>query len=159
MKLFLRWFNFCKIITCRVSPRLYGLLCRYRSLAKFVVSGVSAATVDILLLYIFHGVFHLNIIFSTSAAFILSFFVSFYLQKFWTFSNPCKKHLYRQMFFYMLVAFINLNINGYLMHLLVEQYHIYYILSQIIVGASIGLESFVIYKFIIFHKPHEIIGA
>lgn len=131
-----------------------------RRLFKFGVAGFVATFADLLLLYIFHGLFHLPLIFSTSAAFILSFVVSFILQKYWTFSNWNRELMYQQMFSYLMFAFFNLNINGWAMHFLVDTVGIQYLLSQVIVAALIGAESFFVYKFFIFrHYENKVSGG
>lgn len=57
---------------------------------------------------------------------------------------------------YIVNAFITLNINGFLMHLLVDQYEIWYLFSQIVVNVIIGTYNFFIYRFIVFRKQNEI---
>ena len=59
----------------------------------------------------------------------------------------------------MLNAFIGLNLNGALMHLLVNEYNVWYLLAQVIVSVVIGTYNFFIYRFIIFKKNcHEVIS-
>jgi putative flippase GtrA len=54
---------------------------------KYVVSGGSAAIVDIVALYVFTDLFGIWYILSAILAFISAFFVSFLLQKYWTFKD------------------------------------------------------------------------
>jgi putative flippase GtrA len=134
MVIFLRIIARLKAFVERRYPRLFKRLLPHKSIVKFLLSGPVAGAVDLLTLYILHGLFGVSVIWSTSLAYILSFWVSFYLQKFWTFCNHNKKHVYRQLALYFLFAFINLNINGYLMHIMVNRYHIWYLLAQLIVA-------------------------
>jgi putative flippase GtrA len=76
--------------------------------------------------------------------------VSFNLQKFWTFRNYRHDKVIHQLFVYILNAFIGLNLNGLFMHILVNRYNIWYLLSQIIVNVVIGFWNFIVYKFIVF---------
>ena len=85
-------------------------------------------------------------------AFMISFIVSFSLQKYWAFDSHGKEHLHVQFALYLGIAFVNLNINGWAMHILVNHYKIWYLLAQVIVSGCIGLESFLTYKFIIFRN-------
>jgi len=91
---------------------------------------------------------------------MLSFILSFYLQKFWAF-NDSSRHgkTAGQLFLYLLNALIGLNLNGFLMHFLVSYYQVWYLLSQVMVIALIGVLNFMVYKFIIFKKKsHETLG-
>lgn len=131
--------------------------CRERkSVVKFFISGTLASSVDLFFLFIFHGVLDLGIVLSTSISFLLSFLVSFYLQKLWTFRNSDEKKMPRQLVLYLLNSFLSLNLNGFLMHLLVNQFGIWYLFSQVIVNIFLGSLNFFIYKFIIFRHDDEI---
>jgi len=137
-------------------PRIYSFCDQRKSVFKFFVAGSSAGAVDLVFLFIFHGLFHWNLVISTSLAFILSFIVSFTLQKFWTFRNYNQALVIRQFLLYIANAFIGLNLNGFGMHLLVNKYHVWYLLSQFVVNLIIGFYNFLIYKTIIFNcSPHE----
>jgi len=155
MSLFLKLFSQLKHFVAQHYPKLYWRLWRHKSIVKFFMSGPIAGAVDLLVLYILHGLLQISVIWSTSLAYILSFWVSFYLQKFWTFCNHNKKHVYHQLSLYFLFALINLNINGYLMHILVNRYQVWYVLAQLIVSLAIGLASYLVYRFIIFRKHHD----
>lgn len=155
MKLFLKFFARLKYFVASRYPKLFNFLLRHKSISKFLMSGPLIGAVDLLILYITHGVLGISVIWATSLAYILSFWLSFYLQKFWTFCNHNKQHVYRQLVLYFLFAFINLNVNGYLMHIMVNRYKVWYLLAQLIVSFIIGLESYLVYRFIIFRKQHD----
>lgn len=140
-------------------PRMYHILDKYKSVVKFLVSGTISGTSDLILLFLFHGRFGLEIILSTSISFILAFMISFSLQKLWTFRNNDKKNTGRQLVLYFVVALIALNINGFLMHLLVNRLHWNYLLSQLLVNFAIGLNNFIVYKLIIFKNRYEVDNA
>jgi putative flippase GtrA len=112
--------------------------------------------IDLIFLFIFHGLFKIGIVVSTSLAFVLSFAVSFTLQKFWTFRNYNQNKAFRQIILYFLNAFVGLSFNGALMHYFVNKIYVFYLLSQIIVNLIIGTYNFFIYKFIIFKGGYEI---
>ena len=139
------------------SPRLYSICDRRKGIIKFFIAGGLAGGSDLILLFVFHGLLGWGIVFSTSAAFILSFLISFNLQKFWTFRNYGRDRMAGQLFLYILNAVIGLNINGALMHLLVNSWSVWYLLAQVIVNLGLGAWNFLIYKFIIFKvRPNEI---
>jgi len=152
MKKFFRLVQIIKNKFQPIFPDLFRFMTRYRSLVKFLISGFFAGGSDLLFLFIFHGVFNLGTVISTSLAFIISFVISFNLQKYWAFDSRENNRLHVQLILYMAIAFINLSINAWVMHILVNQYNIWYLLAQLIVTISLGLESFVAYKFIIFRN-------
>lgn len=119
---------------------------------KYTISGVTGAVAHFSILTFFYKALDLWIVFSTSIGFIVAFFISFFLQKFWTFRDNNRKKMIRQMAIYFTVAVINFAINGYLMHLLVEKIGIWFLLSQVLVTGAIAIESFLVYKFLIFNK-------
>jgi len=137
-------------------PKLYRFLYPRQSFLKFTISGTVTTISDLLFLFILHGLLNVGIVISTSISFVMSFAVSFYLQRIWTFDNREKKKMPRQFFLYMLNSFLSLNINGLSMHLLVNKIGIWYLLAQIIVNIALGILNFFIYKLIIFRKEDEI---
>ncbi len=117
---------------------------------KYIISGGTAAGVDLVLLYALTDIFGLWYLLSAILAFIAAFFISFYLQKFWTFSDNSREKILKQMILYFMVGLINLCINTLGMYILVDKLEVMYVLAQIIMGALIAISSFLIYKFIIF---------
>jgi len=135
-------------------PKSYSLCERRKSIIKFVIAGCFAGGSDLVFLYLFHGLFGLGIVLSTSSAFILAFLVSFTLQKFWTFRDYQDKVI-QQLFLYILNALIGLYLNGYFMHVLVNRYDVWYILSQVIVNVTLAFWNFIVYRFVIFKNSAE----
>jgi putative flippase GtrA len=131
-------------------PKIYNFCENRKSVIKFFFAGCFAGGTDLILLFIFHGVFKWPLVLSTSLAFVASFLVSFTLQKFWTFRNFTQGKAVGQFILYILNAFVGLNLNAYFMHLLVNRHHVWYILAQVIVSVSIGVYNFIIYKSIVF---------
>ena len=150
------YFWFRNFLACKY-PKFYSLCDRRKSVVKFFVAGCFASSTDLVFLYIFHSLFNWPIVLSTSLAFVLSFVVSFTMQKFWTFRDFNHNKTAGQFILYILNAFITLNINGIMMHALVIDYKIWYLLSQVIVNVTIGIYNFFIYRWIVFkHDKHEI---
>jgi len=137
-------------------PKIYCLCDNHKAVLKFFIAGGLASLTDLVLLYVFHGWFRWGLVLSTSLAFILSFIVSFSLQKFWTFRNYDRAMAIRQFLLYVINAVVGLNLNGLGMHLLVNKYKIWYMFSQVVVIVLIGFYNFIIYRFIIFRSSsHE----
>lgn len=128
------------------------LLWSYKRLVKYVISGGTAAATDLFLLFFLYDVLEINVIISATLAFVAAFFVSFFLQKFWTFRDNSKDKIKQQMGVYFAVGAVNTVINAWAMDLLVNSWHVWYLLAQVIVSGLIALYSFIIYKFLIFKR-------
>ena len=102
------------------SPSYYGKMNRYKIPIKYIISGGTAAFVDLALLYALTDIFGVYYLLSAGMAFFVAFFISFYLQKFWTFRDNSNKQIYQQMFLYLFVGIVNLGINTAGMYILVE---------------------------------------
>ena len=86
---------------------------------RFVFSGGMAACTTLGVLYIlvrFFGVWYLV---ATTIAFLFGFFVSFVLQKFWTFKDMRKKALWWQMPASLCVLLGAISLNIFIMYMLV----------------------------------------
>ncbi|MDP2709125.1 MAG: glycosyltransferase [bacterium] len=135
---------------------MINLLLKYKQIIKYLIAGGLAALVDLSLLYIFTDIFKIWYLISASLAFVAAFFVSFFLQKFWTFRDGDKEAMYRQMGVYLAVALINLAINGLLMYIFVDGFKIWYMLAQVMASSLIAVESYFIYKLLIFNKSAKL---
>ena len=131
-------------------PKLYFFCEARKSIIKFFLAGCLGGLIGLIFLYIFHGLLKMEIVIATTLAFIFSFAIGFILQKFWTFRNSNQAKAINQFVLYFINIFICLFLNGYLMHLLVNQFFIRYLLSQIIVDLLIGIYNYLLYKFFIF---------
>lgn len=137
-------------------PGLMRFFHRHRSIAKFYLSGCVSGGLDLILLFIFYDIVHLEIVQATTISFILCFAISFFLQKTWTFRNRSNRRVVRQMAMYFAIGFLNLNLNGFLMHLLVNRFEVWYILAQLGVNLLLGGGNYLFSRFIIFRKQNEI---
>lgn len=126
------------------------LLIKYSKVLKYLISGGSAAVVNLTVLYVSTDIFHVWYIASSVLASIIAFFVSFFLQKFWTFNNASVDLIKKQLALYVLVAIINLVLNTLLMYLFVEFGQLHYLLAQIVTSGLIAVESYFVYQYFIF---------
>ncbi len=122
---------------------------RYRAM-RYLVAGGASAAVHLCVLFTLTRILGVWYVFSTSIGFLTAFFVSFVLQKFWTFQDKGRERLHRQLALYFAVAVCNLFLNAGLMYLLVGVWGIGYLFAQIVVSGGIALESFFVYRAFIF---------
>ena len=97
---------------------LLKLLNKYKTVVKFVFAGATATATHFFILFTLTDVFHWWYLTSTTLGYIGGFFVSFYLQKFWTFRDRSRRWR-RQMFLYFLVSLTGLGVITAMMYILV----------------------------------------
>jgi len=119
-------------------------------ITKFIISGGVTLLVGLSSLYVFTEFFGVWYLFSVVLSFMLSLLSSFALQKFWTFKNKEREKINQQILLYLGITVLNLAINVSAMYFLVEKIGLWYIWAQIVVDAAIAIESFFVYKNLIF---------
>jgi len=127
-------------------------IAKYFKLFKYIVSGGSAAVVNLAILYVLTEYAHIHYLESAVLSFLCAFLVSFLLQKFWTFGNKARERMHWQMASYLAVSLANLGLNTLIIYILVEYLHIWYLFSAVIAGALIAFGSFFIYRHLIFKE-------
>lgn len=131
---------------------MINLLLKHKQIIKYLIAGGTAALVDLGLLYFFTNFLGIWYLISACLAFVAAFFVSFSLQKFWTFRDGDKEVMFKQMRIYLAVALANFALNAGLMFILVDGFKIWYMFAQLMASGLIACESYLIYKFVIFNK-------
>jgi len=124
----------------------------HTKIVRYLISGGTAAFTNIAFLYIFTDIFGIWYIISGGMSFVIAFVISFILQKFWTFQDTSKDGLHRQVAVYFVTAIINLILNTGMLYIQVEYLGVHYLISQIIAGMIIALESYFVYQILIFKK-------
>lgn len=127
-----------------------------RKFLRFLVSGSIAAGTDFAFLYFFTDILHIWYLTSAVLAFLIAFWVSFTLQKLWTFKNRETRNIGSQMMKYFALGLFNLSLNTLIMYVLVDFIDIYYMLAQVFAAGIVGIQSFFISKFFIFKKSEQI---
>lgn len=127
-----------------------GLMKHLHHLFKYVVSGGSSACVNLGMLYLLTEYAHLHYLQSAILAFIAAVFISFLLQKFWTFQDMRKEIIHWQMMWFLILSLTNLIINTLLIYSLVEYLHLWYLAAAVASGALLAISNFFIYKHVIF---------
>lgn len=137
---------------------LSGRYPKHAKVVRYLISGGTAAFTNAAFLFIFTDVIGIWYIFSGIMAFILAFIVSFTLQKFWVFEDRSRDQIHKQAVIYLTVAVTNLVLNTILLYMQVEYLGVYYVLAQLIASALIAVESFFVYKLVIFKKKAETVS-
>lgn len=121
-------------------------------LVRYVISGGTAAVVDLSALYVFNSILGIHYIPAAVMAYLVAFFVSFTLQKFWTFRSRTTENIHSQAIFYLGVSLFGLTINTMLMYLFVDFFHVAVLLSQIFVGLIVACCTFPLSRYFVFKK-------
>ena len=126
------------------------LITKYSKILKYLISGGSAAIINLGILFVLTNYFAVWYLASSGMAFICAFMVSFSLQKFWTFGDASLHLIKKQLVMYLGAAVLNLGLNTLLMYGLVEHLGLHYIFAQIITSGIIAIGSFFVYQYLIF---------
>lgn len=128
-----------------------GMLERYKIL-RYLISGGTSASVNIALFSFFFFVLHLHYIISNIISFSVAFFVSLFLQKFWTFRDHSTDDLHIQGFYYLLNSLLGLGINTMILYISVDIFGIMPLIGVIIAGGSTALVTFQISSRYVFNN-------
>jgi len=112
---------------------------------RFLIAGGTAAAVNIGTLFVLTHYLGIWYVASAVMAYLISFFVSFALQKFWTFRSGSIEKIKSEIGIYFLILLINLGINTFLVFILTDYLNVFYIISQIISAAFLAVVSYFIY--------------
>ncbi len=121
------------------------------TIGKYVISGAATALVNLGVLFLLTEYARLYYLGSAIAAFVLAFFTSFFLQKFWTFRDSRIDKLHIQLTSYFVLAILNLLLNTIFLYLLVERFHVWYVFSEAFVMFGLAFFSFFVYRHVIFN--------
>lgn len=119
---------------------------------RFIISGGTSTLVNLSILFILTHFLNVWYLISSVVSFLLSFFVSFALQKFWTFRDHSKEVIHKQAFIYLLIVVADLYINTSLLYAFVEFVGTHYLIAQLMSGIMIAFINFYLYQKFIFNK-------
>ena len=131
---------------------LTQVLQKYGQFVRFVLAGAFAFTINLVALYFFTDIVGIYYLVSTVLAFLISFSVSFTLQKFWTFQDNSRDHLHIQLPLYLGMQLTNITLNAGLMFVFVEYMHVWYLYSQGVISLVLAAVIFFLNKKYIFKK-------
>jgi len=144
--------NYVKPILQARAPRILALIIKYKTIIKYIISGGTAAVIQLSLLYILTDIVGLWYIISSSIAFVAALLTSFFLQKFWTFRDDGMNRIKKQFAIYFFIGIVNFMLNPTLLYIAVDLLRIWYLFGQITVSLLLAIGSYIINKFITFKK-------
>lgn len=121
-----------------------------RLFGKSLLSGGTAALIDLLLLYFFTAILHWPSWTAVNSAFAGAVLVNFSLQKFWVFSERASNSIHQQLIKFYLIALVNFITNAVLMYIMINILNIWYLMAQVLVTGLLAMFNFMAYKLFIF---------
>ncbi len=125
-------------------------LTRWR-VTRYLISGGLAAGVNLILLFILVHFFYVWYLLAAVLSYVSGVCVSFLMQKFFTFSDYSREKIRQQTTVYFTIQILNLGANTFFMYVSVDLLNIHYMISQVIIGGTIGIYSFFVYKHMVFY--------
>lgn len=128
---------------------------KYGKIIRYFISGSTAALVNIAVLFICVEYLHIWYIAGTCIAFVFGLTTSYTLQKFWTFKDNSREDMHMQFLWFTAFAIIMLGLNAFLMYVLVDRAHLWYILAQAISIALIAFLNFTFFNRVLFNQSKQ----
>lgn len=127
----------------------------FYTLFRYIFSGGIAAGINIALFSLLLLTFHVWYLLASVISFSVSFVVSFYMQKHWTFRDSSTAQMKQQLFYYFLITTVNLGINVLLMMFFVQALGINPVIAKAVTLIILACWSFVVYQKYIFTKKKK----
>jgi len=117
---------------------------------RYVISGLISASAEYTILLVLTEFAGLWYILSNTVAYVSGFWLSFLLNRFWSFKS--KDNLLRQLLLYCILFVFNLILTNMFLYILTSVAGIPYAISKVFVMGVAVLWNFIIYKKIIYRK-------
>jgi putative flippase GtrA len=119
-------------------------------IVRYIVSGGTSAGVNLATLFVLNTLLHVYYITASILAFIIAFFVSLLLHKYWTFEDRRTEGVHIQAGMYLLSSLFGLLLNTIILYVCVEYIHTPVLVGQVIAGGLVACVTFFISRDIIF---------
>lgn len=124
-------------------------------IGEYIVSGGAFFWSGYGILILLREVMGLNLLFSSTVAYIVGWTVNYLLQRYWVFSNPrLKKQQAQVSFRYVVISLVNLVINFLILDAL-EKVGISVYIGQFVSAGFFTVWNYLIYKFWVFYVPRR----
>lgn len=127
-----------------IYNKLKYIFRKHQLILKYTLTGISATSMDLGLLYYFKEYLDFWYLYSALFALLISYSLAFIVQKYWTFGDYSDNNIHGQFIRYTFTAVFCLSLNLVILYLLVEFVHIKYLLAQVISLCITGSLGFVI---------------
>ena len=135
--------NAIKKLKIKVSPKTENLLIQ---IFKFGIVGVIATLIDFAFLYIFKEFCKFPVILSNTLWFCISVVYNYWASVKWVFDVNEEKDPRKNFIIFIIFSVLGLLLNDLIMHISIDKFNIYYMLSKIIATAIVMIFNFVTRK-------------
>jgi putative flippase GtrA len=119
-------------------------------IVRYLIAGGTSALVNLGILSLLYYVFGVYYLHAAIIASVVAFFVSLVLHKFWTFEDYSRTNVHVQVGKYMVTSLFGLGLNTLFLYILVDHFHLFVYLAQIIAGGSVACVTFFISRGLVF---------
>ncbi|MDO8493192.1 MAG: glycosyltransferase [bacterium] len=120
-----------------------SFLRKHKFIIKYIFTGVSVSSLDVVLLYVFREYYSLWYLYSAILSLVVSYTVAFIVQKYWTFSDYSSHDLHGQFLWYVFSVLTSIFLNLALFATLLELTNINYLLAQLLALMLGGITGFI----------------
>ncbi|MBI2612559.1 GtrA family protein [Candidatus Kaiserbacteria bacterium] len=124
-------------------------------IVRFGIAGAIATSTNIPAFLFATDVLRLSYLPASVVAFFAGFFVSFTLQKFWTFRDREMGVIGQQGLVYLFIILLNLGLNTLLVYVFVEYAGVGPIVALLVSSGLIAFESYFAYHYLVFFAPRS----
>ena len=117
---------------------------------RYLITGAITVITLLTVLYLLRDVLGVWYLLSSVIAFLVTWIVSFVLQKFWVFNSKGLIEVKAQMGKYVVLSVFNLSANTALMYLFVEKLLLNHLIAQTIIAGLIACWGFFMYLKVVF---------
>lgn len=125
-------------------------------IVRYLISGGTSALINLGVLSALYYVFGVYYLYAAIIASVIAFFVSLILHKFWTFEDFSRTNMYTQVGKYMMTSLFGLLLNTIFLYVLVDYFHLYVYIGQIIAGGSVACITFFISRGLVFKGKKDL---
>lgn len=131
----------------------------FKQFFKYAVVGILATALDFSFLYVLVEYGYLYYLYSALISSAIIIWISFILNKYWTFQNKEKKY-FHQFTKYVISHLIALAVALTVLAVLVEIFHFWYLFAKVFATIAAAIVNFLLVKkFIFFNKQDTIIES
>lgn len=117
---------------------------------RYLIAGGTSALINLGVLSLLYYVFGVYYLYAAIVASVVAFFVSLVLHKFWTFQDFSRTDMHVQAGKYMVTSLFGLGLNTLFLYILVDHFHLFVYLAQIVAGGSVACITFFISRGLVF---------
>jgi len=119
---------------------------------RYVIAGGTSAFINLAVLSYLYYIVGIHYLIAGIISFVISFMISLVLQKLWTFKDSSRDGIGLQIGKYLATSLFGLGLNTLLLYILVDHFHFFVYIGQIIAGGSTACVTFFLSRKYVFRS-------